>query len=182
MRVSFSGELAYELHIPNASLYAAYTALTNAGKSHNLGLFGAHAVDSMRLEMGYLHWKADLLTEFDPYETGLVRFVQPAKSDFVGKSALAVREQDGPRRKLVSLVLDCTAGPAHPGASVVIGNAVVGTVTSGGWGHRTGLNLAYAFVLPEFAEIGTDAPTDVLGTAVSAKVIAQGPYRDQSSA
>lgn len=75
MSVSFSGELAYEIHIPNAHLYAAYRAIRAAGEGHGLRLFGARAVESMRLEKGYLHWKSDLLTEFDPFETGLDRFV-----------------------------------------------------------------------------------------------------------
>ncbi|HAR51121.1 MAG TPA: FAD-dependent oxidoreductase, partial [Roseovarius nubinhibens] len=75
MNVSFSGELAYEIHVPNASLYAAYQALRAAGEAHGLRLFGARAVESMRMEKGFLHWKADLLTEFDPFETGLDRFV-----------------------------------------------------------------------------------------------------------
>ncbi|CAN0179895.1 unnamed protein product, partial [Chrysoparadoxa australica] len=63
LSVSFSGELAYEIHVPNASLYAAYTALREAGDKHGLRLFGSHAVDSMRLEKGFLDWKAYLLTE-----------------------------------------------------------------------------------------------------------------------
>jgi len=76
MAVSFSGERAYEIHVPSASLYAAYTALRDAGASHGFKLFGALAVESMRLEKGYLHWKTDILTEFDPFETGLQRFVK----------------------------------------------------------------------------------------------------------
>ena len=63
--VSFSGELAYEIHVPNNALYAAYLALRKAGEAHGLKLFGARAVESMRMEKGFMHWKADLLTEFD---------------------------------------------------------------------------------------------------------------------
>jgi hypothetical protein len=62
MLVSFSGEHAYKIHVPNASLYTAYTALKAAGETHGLRLFGALAVESMRLEKGYLHWKADIFT------------------------------------------------------------------------------------------------------------------------
>ena len=83
MVVSFSGELAYEIHVPNASLYAAYLALREAGRAHGLHLFGARAVETMRMEKGFLHWKADLITEFTPYETGLDRFVKPEKGDFI---------------------------------------------------------------------------------------------------
>jgi dimethylglycine dehydrogenase len=176
MRVSFSGELAYEIHIPNASLYAAYLALREAGEAHGMKIFGALAVESMRLEMGYMHWKADLLTEFDPFETSLDRFIKMDKETFVGKDALVKRAALGPQHKLVSIQVDCTDTAAHPGASIMDGDRVVGTVTSGGWGHRTGLNLAYAFVDPAVAEVGTEMVIDILGALVPAKVIPTGPY------
>ena len=176
MRVSFSGELAYEIHVPNASLYAAYLALRGAGAAHNMRIFGALAVETMRLEMGYLHWKADLMTEFDPFETGLDRFVKMDKPAFVGKAALEKRVAQGPTRKLVSLDVACTDAAAHPGATVMDGVRVIGTVTSGGWGHRVGRNLAYAFVEPDFAEKGTVTTIDMLGQQTPATVIPSGPY------
>ena len=174
--VSFSGELAYEIHVPNNALYAAYLALRKAGEAHGLKLFGARAVDSMRMEKGFLHWKADLITEFDPFETGLERFVKPDKPEFVGKEALLQRRTRGPQRKLVTLTIDTTRAPAHPGASLMQGSAVVGTVTSGDWGHRTGLNLAYAFVDPALAAIGSRMALDLCGTLIPAEVIAPSPH------
>jgi dimethylglycine dehydrogenase len=176
MSVSFSGELAYEIHVPNASLYAVYLALRKAGESHGLKLFGSRAVESMRMEKGFLHWKADIVTEYDPFETGLDRFVKMEKDDFVGKAALQKRIKAGPVRKLVSLRIDCTHAPAHGGASLMDGDKVVGTVTSGDWGHRVGMNLAYAFVAPQKAAIGTTMMLDHLGDRVAATVIAPGPY------
>ena len=175
MSVSFSGELAYEIHVPNAQLYAAYLALRAAGEAHGLRLFGARAIESMRMEKGYLHWKSDLLTEFDPFETGLGRFVTLDK-DFVGKEALVARQSDGPRRCLVTIVLDTDALPAHPGASVMLEGRVIGTVTSGDWGHRTGLNLAYAFVAPAHSTAGARFEVDCIGQMIAAEVIAPGPY------
>lgn len=176
MGISFSGELAYEIHVPNASLYAAYLALRGGGKTHGLKLFGARAVDSMRMEKGFLHWKADLITEFDPFETGLGRFVKLDKPDFVGKDALVQSHADGPRKKLVTLKINATHAPAHGGASLMRGDQVVGTITSGDWGHRCGLNLAYAFVNAELAEIGTALELDLLGDRISAEIIAPSPY------
>ena len=176
MGVSFSGELAYEIHVPNASLYAAYTALRAAGEAHGLTMFGALAVESMRMEKGYLHWKADILTEFDPFETGLDRFVTLDKDAFVGKDALVARRAAGPVKRLVSMTLDDDTAPAHGGASVMQGNRVIGTVTSGGWGYRVGKNIAYAFVDPEFATQGTAFEIDVLGKRVAAAVVAPGLY------
>ncbi|WP_299773398.1 FAD-dependent oxidoreductase [uncultured Tateyamaria sp.] len=180
MSVSFSGELAYEIHVPNNQLYAAYLALRAAGEAHGLRLFGARAVESMRMEKGYLHWKADLITEFDPFETGLDRFVKMDK-DFLGKAALEVRQAKGPVAKLVSLQIDSTTSHAQPGASVMQDNSVVGTVTSGDWGHRVGMNLAYAFVRPDLAAQGTEITVDMLGEIVRCTVIAPGPYDPETT-
>lgn len=174
--VSFSGELAYEIHVPNNALYAAYIALRKAGEPHGMKIFGARAVESMRMEKGFLHWKADLLTEFDPFETGLDRFVKMEKPDFVGKAVLEQRAAAGPRKKLASVHVDCSHAPAHGGASMKIDSKVTGTITSGDWGHRTGMNLAYGFVNPEHAVEGTMLTVDVIGQPVSATVIALGPY------
>ena len=176
MGVSFSGELAYEIHVPNESLHAAYAALRKAGEAYGLTLFGARAVESMRLEKGFLHWKADIVTEFDPFETGLARFVTLEKPDFVGKEALMARRDRGATRNRVSLTLDVAHAPAQPGASVRKDGQIVGTVTSADWGHRTGLNLAYAFVDPALASEGVDLTVDVLGDPVPAQVIPDGPY------
>ena len=176
MSVSFSGELAYEIHVPNASLHAAYLALRKAGETHGTKLFGARAVESMRLEKGFLHWKADLLTEYDPFETGLDRFVKMDKGDFIGRAALQKRIKAGPNRKFVSLMINCTHAPAHSGGSLMEDDKVVGTITSGEWGHRLGLNLAYAFVNPDKADVGTVLCLDLLGDLVPAEVIAAGPY------
>ncbi len=176
MSVSFSGELAYEIHVPNASLYAAYLALESAGKPYGMKLFGARAVESMRLEKGYLHWKSDLITEYDPYETGLDRFVKADKADFVGRQALLARQADGPRRRLVTLTVDAQHAPAHPGASLMLGEAVIGTVTSGDWGHRTGLNLAYAFLDASVDAETSEMEVDMCGQRIAARVIPQSPY------
>lgn len=170
MSVSFSGELAYEIHLPNNQLYAAYLALREAGDAYGLRLFGSRAVESMRLEKGFLHWKSDILTEFDPYETGLGRFVTAGEKDFVGRDALAKRAERGPLRKLVTLDVNCATAPAGGGASVMRDGRIVGTVTSGDWGHRVGKNIALAFVEPTLAAPGTTLDIDILGQMETAAV------------
>ncbi|MEO0915560.1 MAG: FAD-dependent oxidoreductase [Pseudomonadota bacterium] len=176
LSVSFSGELAYEIHVPNNQLYPAYLALRKAGESYGMRLFGSRAIESMRLEKGFLHWKSDLLTEFDPFETGLDRFVRLGKGSFVGDVALRERSERGPMRRLVTLRIDCDDRPAHAGASAMSGDRVIGTVTSGAWGHRTNLNLAYAFVEPDHAGHGTTIEVDLLGERFVGEVIAPCPY------
>ncbi len=176
MSVSFSGELAYEIHVPNSALYAVYLALTEAGAAHGLQMFGARAVDAMRMEKGFLHWKADIITEFDPFETGLDRFIKMDKGDFIGREALSQKQETPSRTRLVSLEIDSTRAPAHGGASLMRDGVVVGTVTSGEWGHRVGKNLAYAFVKHPYTDAGTTLDLDLCGTIVGAQVIAPSPY------
>lgn len=148
MAVSFSGELAWELHIPNEQLAFAFEILWQAGEPFGMKPFGLHATESMRLEKGYRHWKADLISEFNPIESDLSRFVKLDK-DFIGKDALAKMIDDEPRRNFVTLKLDNNEAPAHPGDSVIKNGKVVGTITSAGWGCRVNENLAMGFVDPD---------------------------------
>lgn len=176
MSVSFSGELAYEVHIPNSFLYAAYLTISNAGKGFGMKLFGSRAVESMRMEKGFLAWKSDLLTEFDPYETGLDRFVNLNKDNFIGKKALQNRFKDGMKQKLVCLKIDSKNSPAYGGASLIEDDKVIGTITSGEWGHRVNLNLAYAFVNLDKSIEGTRMMLDLLGEMIPVEVIQFGIY------
>lgn len=176
MSVSFSGELAYEIHVPNNQLYAAWLALRAEGEKHGLTLFGGHAVESMRLEKGYRHWKADLITEFNPIESGLDRFVKLDKPDFIGKAALEKQLAGGLKRRFVTLALDCDHAPAHGGDSILANGRCIGTITSAGWGHRVGKNLAMGFLHPEYAEVGTPLQVEVIGEAVAASVVDPGLY------
>jgi len=173
MRVSYSGELAYELHIPMPQLMAAYQALTKAGTTFGMCLFGMRAVESMRLEKGYLHWKSDLITEFNPFETGLHRFVHD-KPAFVGKEALMAMQKKGLRKTLVCLDIHATDAPSHGGASVWHEGDMVGTVTSASYGYRVRKNLAYAFIKPEYASHGTEVYVDVLGVSQKAVIVPMG--------
>ena len=178
MSVSFSGELAYEIHVPNAQLYAAYLALRRAGQAQGLRLFGSYAVESMRLEKGYRHWKADLVTEFTPEESGLARFVKLDKPAFVGKEALLAST---PRKAFVTLVLDCTHAPAHGGDSILAEGRVVGTVTSAAWGHRVGKNIAMGFVDRPFAAQGTKLAVEVIGGPIPAEVVSECLYDPENT-
>ncbi len=176
MSVSFSGELAYELHVPNEQLYLVWQLLHEAGRDFDLGHFGLYATESMRLEKGFLHWKADLIYEHNPYEAGLERFVNLDKGDFVGRDALLAQVERGPRKLLVSLVVDCDVGPAHGGDPLFAGAAQVGTVTSGGYGHRVGENLAYAYVDPEHSAIDCALELGILGERYPARVVTPQRY------
>lgn len=171
LAVSFSGELAYEIHVPGNLSPGVYARLREAGKGHGLSLFGARAVDSMRIEKGFRHWKADLVTEFDPFESGLERFVRLDKPDFIGREALHRKRDAGPQRRFVTLEIDCDHAPAHGGDSIVADGAVIGSVTSADWGHRVGRNLCMGFVEPAYADIGRSLHVEVIGRAERATVV-----------
>jgi dimethylglycine dehydrogenase len=175
MSVSYSGELAYELHIPNEALLGAYMALVEAGAEFGLTHFGLLAIDAMRLEKSYRHWKADLITEYNPIESGLGRFVKFDK-EFIGKEALRATKQKGPRRCFVTLELASREAPAHAGDSIVKDGKFIGTVTSAAWGHRVSKNLAMAFVDPEFQEVGSRFEVQMLGTKFPATVVPECQY------
>ena len=171
MSVSFSGELAYELHVPNEQLYLVWQILSQAGKAFGLGFFGLYATESMRLEKGYLHWKADLIYEHNPFEARLDRFVKLDKPGFIGKQALLEQVKRGPRKLLVSMTVDCDIANAHGGGPVFSGEQQVGSVTSAGYGHRVQRNIAYAYVDPDVAEVGTELKLGILGDRYAAVVV-----------
>ncbi len=180
MSVSFSGELAWELHIPNEQLRLAFSHLWDAGQIFGITPFGTHATESMRLEKGYRHWKADLITEFNPFESALDRFVNMDK-DFIGKTALQRMRDAGPRRKFVSMEIKSDEAPAHPGDSVVANGCVIGTITSGAWGYRVGKNLAMGFVAPEYSEVGSTFSVEIVGKTFLAEVCAPSPYDPENA-
>ena len=171
MSVSFSGELAYELHIPNEQLYLVWQILEAAGEAFDLGYFGLYATESMRLEKGYRHWKSDLIYEHNPFESRLDRFVNMDKKDFIGKAALQQQLERGHRKLFVSMTIDCDLAPAHSGDPVFADDHQVGTVTSGGYGFRVEKNIAYAFVDPDQAETGTKLWVGILGEKYASIVV-----------
>lgn len=169
MAVSFSGEQAFELHIANTGVQMLYEELLVAGENFGLKHFGMFAIESMRLEKGYGHWKQEFITEFNPVESGLNRFVNFQKT-FPGKTALELAISAGNRRQRVLLVIDSTDAPAQSGETVFEHNKPVGTITSAGWGHRIGKNLAMAFVDPAFAVTGAKLTVRLIGQRTQARV------------
>jgi len=162
MSVSFCGEPGYELHLPNQHLVGVYQLLQQHGEPLGLTGFGMYALESMRLEKGYGHWKSDLIDEYNPLEAGLARFVNLEKS-FPGKKRLQAQLESGNRRERVLLVVECDTAPCQPGESVYQGNEVVGSITSAAWGFRMQKNLAMAYLEPEFAASGTRLEVSLLG-------------------
>ncbi len=152
MRVSYSGEMAWELHIPNEHLYLVWQELMEKGAAFNIKPFGLYAAESMRLEKGYRHWKADLMVEFNPVESGLERFINRNKTNYIGRDAFENQLQKGLRKRFVTMVIDANHAPAHAGDPVWCEGRLIGSITSGGLGHRVHKNIAYGFIDPNIAD------------------------------
>jgi dimethylglycine dehydrogenase len=160
IRMTYVGELGWELHMPMPYLANVYEALWEAGRAHGLVNFGTRAMDSMRMEKGYRAWGSDLNAEITPLEAGLDRLTRPTDAGYIGAEALA---QTKPDWQFAILTVDADDADALPNSPVWSGDELVGIVTSGGYGHRVEKSLAFALVKPGFAAAGTELEVTVLG-------------------
>ena len=176
LRVSYVGELGYELHAPMEHMAAVHALLREAGEPFGMRPFGMYALDSMRLEKGYLSWKGDITTEFTPLEAGLERFVSLGKPAFANKAALLARRDAAPGHRLVLMSMEGADIDAPYGSLILRDGAIAGFTTSAGYGHRTGLTLALGYVKAGFLTAGAQFDVQVLGRTSKARVLAKPPY------
>lgn len=169
LRLSFTGELGWELHIPMAASVPVYEAIRAAGAELGIVNFGLLATESMRLEKNYRAWKSDLHTEFSVLEAGVDRFVDLSKP-FRGRDAIIAQAEAGPRRTFVAMEVTNDVASAHTGDPIYAGDKLIGVATSGGYGHTMGVNIAMGYVEPQFAEPGTALSIDVIGVRSPAVV------------
>jgi 4-methylaminobutanoate oxidase (formaldehyde-forming) len=177
LRVTYVGELGWELYCPTEFGAALWDVLWAAGRAHGLVAGGYKAIDSLRLEKGYRVWGADITPDDTPYEAGLGFAVKLAKGDFVGREALLGRAE--PERLLRCLVLEDPRAVALGSEPVRIGGETVGRVTSGGYGYSVGRSIAYAYVPAAQAEPGTPVEVELFGEWVGGE-IAPEPLFDPS--
>lgn len=176
LRVSFTGELGWELHMPMEASVPVWEAIHAAGADLGIVNFGLLATESMRIEKNYPAWKGDLHTEFTVLEAGLDRFVNLEK-EFQGRDAIAAQREAGDRRRWVALEIDNHDASAHTGDPIYAGDELIGVVTSGAYGHTTGVNIAMGYVQPEYAEAGTPLTVRIIGE-FSAATVRTGPMFD----
>ena len=172
LRVSFTGELGWELHLPMEHSVAVYEALAEAGRPLGMVPFGLLATESMRVEKNYRAWKSDLHTEYTVLEAGLDRFVDLDKQ-FRGRDAIMARRTAGDRRRFVAFEVDNDAASAHSGDPIWNGDDLIGVVTSGAYGFTLEKNIAMGYVDPHFAEPGTELTIEVIGVRSAAVVRAE---------
>jgi glycine cleavage system T protein len=171
LRVTYVGELGWELYPPMEFGLRLWDVLMDAGAPHGMVPGGYRAIDSLRLEKGYRVWGADITPEENPYEAGLGFAVKLGKPvPFLGKEALEQVKGEGLPRKLCCLILT-------DGRSVALGNEpvrrkddIVARVTSGGLGYTVGRSIAYSYLPVELSEVGTELEVEVFGVWVPAEV------------
>jgi 4-methylaminobutanoate oxidase (formaldehyde-forming) len=168
LRITYVGELGWELYCPTEFGLALWETLWEAGREHALVAGGYKAIDSLRLEKGYRVWGADITPDDTPYEAGLGFAVKLDKGDFIGRDALlAARE---PARRLACVVLSDPRAIALGSEPVRVDGELAGRVTSGGYGYTVERSIAYAYVPAAQAEPGQQAEVEIFGELVSGEI------------
>ncbi|MEY3307852.1 MAG: hypothetical protein RLZZ413_1890 [Pseudomonadota bacterium] len=178
MRVSFAGELGWEIHSRTEDTASVWEIVMRAGTGHGLRPFGMFALNSLRIEKGYRAWKGDLSTDYTVLQGGLDRFVDWTKPDFRGKAALAAEQQRGVTKRFVTLTAQ--VGDCDPPYMSTLWHQgeIVGETTSAYWGHRTGGCVALGMLRADLAQAGTALEIEVFGTRYPALVQGDGPIWD----
>ncbi len=175
LRVSYVGELGWELHHPMDQQLQLFNALMEAGKKFEMGTFGAFAMNAMRLEKGYRAWGADLTTERTPLEAGMKFFVKTNGRDFVGRESMLRRAAEPAHWQMHLLQLDENESDPFYAHTVFVDDHPIGIVTSGGYGHRVGKPLALAY-FREAPAVDSGLSVSILDQRVAARVLKQPSY------
>src|SRR3954469_9090872 len=171
LRVTYVGELGWELYCPMEYGLGLWRALWEAGEPHGMVAGGYRAIDSMRLEKGYRVWGADITPDETPYEGGVGFCVKLDKEGgFIGREALVDAKECGPRTKLCCLVLEDPRSVALGNEPVRIEGEIRGRVTTGGYGYTVGRSIAYAYLPPDRADEGTQVEVEIFGPWIPGRV------------
>ena len=163
LRVSFAGELGWEIHTKVADTPAVFDAVWEAGQKHGLKPFGMFALNSLRLEKSYRAWKGDLSTDYTILQGGLDRFVKWDKPRFRGKAALLSEKQQGVTKRFVTLAVEAGEHDAPYMSTLWHDGGIVGETTSGGFGYRLDKSIALGMLRADLAEPGTKLEVEIFG-------------------
>jgi dimethylglycine dehydrogenase len=175
-RISFTGELGYEIWVPADCQLALYDAIVAAGADLGLAHFGSRALNSLRLEKSFGNWAREFRPIYTPAEAGLGRFVDVAKPDFVGREAVLRERAAGPARRLVTFVVDALDADAMGDEPVWHDGKVAGWITSGGYGHCVGRSIALGYVPAPLATAESGFEIEILGERRPARLVREPLY------
>ena len=162
-RISFTGDLGYEIWVTSEYQRALYDLLVGAGAGYDLKLFGGRALNAMRLEKSFGTWAREYRPIYGPYEAGLGRFVDLKKDSFVGRAAALEEKESGGKLRLVTFSVDAGDADASGDEPIWHDDRVIGWVTSGGYGHGVQRSLALGYVPKEYAELAGGFEIEILG-------------------
>jgi 4-methylaminobutanoate oxidase (formaldehyde-forming) len=166
VRIGYVGELGWELHIPTEYAAHAYERLWDAGQAFGIANVGYRAIDTLRMEKGYLYWSSDITPDYTPFEAGLGFRVSLKKGAFVGYDALVRMKSEGPRQRLCTFTLERFAS-AVGGECILRHGKVLGVTTSGNFGHTIGKSIVYGYI-PIEETAHRDFTIEVFGEPIAA--------------
>lgn len=175
LRLSYQGELGWELHVPMDGMPAVYDALWDAGEAHGIANFGSYALNAMRLEKGF-PGASELTTEVTLPEAGVMAFVKMDKGNFIGKKETQASLDNPLPWVCVYLDVDADSADCAGGETVYLNGERVGQVSSGGYGHTVQKSLAHAFVNPKASAPGTGLDIHILAEMRKARVLGAPVY------
>ena len=174
-RVSYAGELGWEIHAKIEDISLIYDKVLEAGARP----FGMYALDSLRVEKGYRAWKGDLSTDYSLLESGLERFIKFDKKEiFPGKQSLLKEKQRGSVKKFVTMIIKENECDAPYMSTIWHEGKIIGEVTSGAYGHRVNASIALGMVNTDLAISGKNVTVDIFGNEYPATIQNPGPLWD----
>lgn len=179
-RISFSGELGYEIYCKPQYLLRLATSIEDAGADLGYRWYGARALMSMRLEKSWGAWTLEYRPDFNAVESGMDAFINWNK-DFVGKQATLAAQTAGVSQKLITMTIDIDGIDVSNDEAILHNGHAIGYVSSGGYAHRVGKSMAMGYVATEYAQAGTQLQVEILGMLYDA-VVLDGPLYDPHGA
>ena len=162
-RISFTGDLGYEIWVTSEYQRALYDLLIGAGAEYGLKLFGGRALNSMRLEKSFGTWAREYRPIYGPHEAGLGRFVDLRKESFIGRAAALEEKESGGKLRLVTFAVEAHDADALGDEPIWHDGKVIGWVTSGGYGHSVQRSLALGYVPKDYAGLRSGFEIEILG-------------------
>ncbi|MBX2867045.1 MAG: FAD-dependent oxidoreductase [Acidiferrobacterales bacterium] len=180
-RVSYTGDLGYEIYVPLKHQVALYQVLSAAGEKYGMRPFGMRAMMSLRLEKSFGSWLSEYKPDYTPMETGLDRFIAYKKhADFIGKKAAIAEKEKGVKRKLCTFVVEANTADVVADEPIWVGKEVVGFVTSGGYAHYSQKSVAIGFLPVELITQDREVEIEILGERRKAVMISQALFDPKS--
>ena len=171
-RVSYTGDLGYEIYVNAEKQLALYQILAKAGEAFGMKPFGMRAMMSLRLEKFFGSWMREFCPDYMPQETGMDRFVSYNKpADFIGKAAALAEKAAGAPRRSAAFVVDAMDADVVADEPIYIGGELKGFVTSGGYAHGSGCSVALGLIPAELVKEGLEAEIEILGQRCKARLV-----------